>query len=193
MTKPIDAQAVTEKIWRKLSDRLRQFIRSRGISAADVDDILQNVFLRIQQNLKTVRQVDWIDSWVFQVTRNAISDHFRKPRATAGDVESAAPPTAPTDAANANQAIAECVVAMIDQLPAEQQRAVTLYEIDGVPQAEIAEREAISVTAAKSRIQRGRKKLLALLLKCCQYEFDRRGNILEYHSNAGECGEDCQE
>ena len=48
----------TEQIWRELNERLRQFIRSRVSSLADVDDILQTVFLAIHQKLDSLRSFD---------------------------------------------------------------------------------------------------------------------------------------
>jgi hypothetical protein len=52
-----------------------------------------------------------------------------------------------------------------------------LAEIEGVPQVAMAGRLGISVSGAKSRVQRGRAMLRKLLLECCQFPFDRRGGL----------------
>jgi len=45
----------TELLWRALRGRLRAFISRRVANPADVEDLLQEVFLRIHQYLSTVR------------------------------------------------------------------------------------------------------------------------------------------
>ena len=78
----------TEQIWRELSDRQRRFVKSRIKPDADGDDILQTVFLRIHSGINDLREVDRLESWVFQIARNAVTDHFRKKRDTQSDIES---------------------------------------------------------------------------------------------------------
>ena len=179
----------TERIWRELSDRLRQFVRSRVSSPADVDDILQNVFLNIHRRLDSLRSTERLESWVFQITRNAIIDHFRKtPRGETPDIELA---DDDFKHGNANAEVSRCIASLISQLPDDQQRAVTLYELGGVPQATIAKQESISLSAAKSRIQRGRRRLEAMLRECCRFQLDSRGNILEFQRQGNACEPDC--
>ncbi len=69
---------------------------------------------------------------------------------------------------------------MIDDLPDKYREALWLTEFEGLTQVELAERLGISVSGAKSRVQRGRSLLRHDLLDCCQFEFDRRGGIIGY-------------
>ncbi|MBI3467599.1 MAG: winged helix-turn-helix transcriptional regulator [Planctomycetes bacterium] len=57
--------------------------------------------------------------------------------------------------------------------------AIRLAEIEGLSQQEVAERLGLSLSGAKSRIQRGRAMFREALERCCQFEFDRRGNLLD--------------
>jgi RNA polymerase sigma-70 factor (ECF subfamily) len=59
-------------------------------------------------------------------------------------------------------------------------QAVQLSEIEGLPQQEVADRLGLSLSGAKSRIQRGRLMLKDELERCCRFEFDRRGNVMDY-------------
>lgn len=65
-----------------------------------------------------------------------------------------------------------------------------LYEIEGLSQEEISKKENISLSGAKSRIQRGRIKLKNALNDCCKFEIDKRGNILDYKSKQ-DCCDNC--
>jgi RNA polymerase sigma-70 factor (ECF subfamily) len=179
----------TEQIWRGLSDRLRQFVRSRIESTADVDDVLQTVFLRIHANVDDLRKAERLESWVFQVTRNEVVDHFRKKRYEKGNVESLEDSDDASEE-NVNNELAGCLGMLIERLPTDQRRVLAMYELDGVSQKEIAIRESISVSGAKSRVQRGRKSLARMLKECCEFQFDVRGNVLEYQPTDINCCQD---
>jgi RNA polymerase sigma-70 factor (ECF subfamily) len=60
-------------------------------------------------------------------------------------------------------------------------------------QAAAAERLGLSVPGAKSRVQRGRARLRAMLLRCCQIETDRRGRVVAFETRDGQgcasCGD----
>jgi RNA polymerase sigma-70 factor (ECF subfamily) len=190
----VDAHPDTEEIWRTLSDRLRQFIRTRVSSPADADDILQSVFLRIHRNVNRLRRSDRVESWVFQITRNAIADHFRRTPHASLELDGLSAPLDDEQPDNINTEVAGCLGVLVERLPEKLQRAVTMFEREGISQQEIALQESISLSAAKSRVQRGRKLLRELLEACCQFQFDRLGNILAWESGtsdpqfSGKCG-----
>ncbi len=62
-----------------------------------------------------------------------------------------------------------------------------LYEIEGLSQKEISKKENISLSGAKSRIQRGRVKPKDALTDCCRFEIDKEGNILDYSRRENNC------
>lgn len=64
-------------------------------------------------------------------------------------------------------------------LPDPYRDAIVLTQFEGLSQKELADRFGISASGAKSRVQRGRAVLKALLLECCQFEFDRRGSVID--------------
>ncbi len=70
--------------------------------------------------------------------------------------------------------------------------AITLSEFEGLRQKEVAMTLGLSVSGAKSRIQRGRKMLKELLLECCHFELDSRGRIMDYEADTDchDCGTD---
>lgn len=187
----VPKKVVTEQIWHQLSDRLRQFVRSRVKSAADVDDIVQTVFLRIHSKFDSLRQTDRLDAWVFQITRNAISDHLRKTGpnrdVTQDDVTSLLAQSDNALSDNVNAEIAGCLGPLMERLPEDQRRALSMYELEGVSQKDIAKFESISLSGAKSRVQRGRKSLEVMLKACCVFQFDGRGNVMEYRATDANC------
>jgi RNA polymerase sigma-70 factor (ECF subfamily) len=78
---------------------------------------------------------------------------------------------------------------LVGALPSHYRGAIVLSELEDVPQREVAERLGLSISGAKSRVQRARKMLAAMLLDCCRVELDSRGGIMDYEPR-GQC-EDC--
>jgi RNA polymerase sigma-70 factor (ECF subfamily) len=177
-----------ESLYKSLSQKLRQFIRNRIADGAAADDILQDVFLRIHDRIETLRDREKIESWVFQIARNAIIDHYRSRKP---DHEE--PPEAiavEEDDQAMHKKLASGLGAMIDQLPEQYREALRLTELQGLTQKELAERLGISLSGAKSRVQRARALLRDLLMQCCHFEFDRYGMVIDYHPISCRC---CQE
>jgi RNA polymerase sigma-70 factor (ECF subfamily) len=71
-------RAATEEIFAAFHRRLRAFVSRRVRNPADVDDVLQETFLRIHRHLGAVRSSDRLAAWVFQIARNTLIDHYRR-------------------------------------------------------------------------------------------------------------------
>ena len=166
-----------ESAWVEFADRLRKFIRSRVADDATADDLLQDVFLRISR-----RSADWdnanhLEGWLFLVARNAVIDHYRTRRQNVEFEDSY------LDESSSDPEFSEDLKAsfrrMVDGLPEPYREAVVLTEFEGLSQIELSKRLGISVSGAKSRVQRGRKQLKKMLEDCCRFEFDRRGRVID--------------
>lgn len=181
---------VSEKIWQEYHQKLRAFIRSRVADEATTDDILQNVFLKMHFGLPALKDRTKLKSWLYQMARNAIIDYFRARKATADLPEWLSQPD-PDPSEKATQELAECLRPMIELLPEDYREAVTLSELEGVRQREVARLQGISLSGAKSRVQRGRAQLKAMLAECCRLEFDHGGRLSGYERKDGKCDDCC--
>ena len=56
----------------------------------DAEDLLQEVFLRIHRKSEALKQVDRLPAWLFQITRNALIDHYRRAAARHRNTDEAA-------------------------------------------------------------------------------------------------------
>jgi len=186
----------TEEVWVAFSAQLRSYIRHQAPDDA-VDDILQEVFLRVHAHGATVRAQETLSGWLYQVTRNAISDHYRMLK---GNPVAPLPPDAAERYAMPEvdltdvriQALLPCVRTMVQALPEPYREALLLTEYDGLSQKALGERLRLSFSGAKTRVQRAREKLRTLLLACCHLEFDHAGRVMDYHPGCASCsGESC--
>lgn len=170
-----------EQVYSKYRSQLLVFIQQRVGDRDLAEDVLHDVFVKIVGRQECLREPAKITAWLYQVTRNAIIDRVRStrpheelPRDIAANDEE---PTAETK-------LAGFLRPMIDALPQMYRDAVTLSDLDGVPLKQIAEREGVTVSAVKSRVQRGRRMLETLLHDCCTFEFSRRGEIVDFSPKA---------
>ena len=194
--------AVSELPWEELNGNLRAFISRRVRNPADVDDLVQRVLLQIVKGLASLRDAERLHAWVYRTARNVIVDSYRssagRREVASGGAEDVAAASAQTQANSqgeeraALQELAGCMTPMIRQLPPPYREAVTLADLEGVNQADAAARAGVSLSAMKSRIQRGRQQLKAVLEDCCRVQLDRRGTIVAYDprkpNSCGPCG-----
>ena len=70
---------------------------------------------------------------------------------------------------------------MARALPPMYAQAIALVDFEGLSFDEAARRMSVSVSGAKSRVQRARKMIRDSLLRCCHFVFDRYGTIIDYY------------
>ena len=177
-----------EDAWQQLRGELRRFLAARlpGSSSA-ADDLLQDVFLRVQRKAAELPTITNLRAWLFQITRHALIDHQRAHtrRKTEELPETiAAEPTDPI-LERIREKLAPCLRVMIDELPEPYASALRLVELQELPQAKAAKELGISLTALKSRVKRGRERLKNVLLECCQFEVSASGRVLDYWPRNG--------
>ncbi len=176
----------TERVWEEFHPKLKQFVLRRMPDEQSGEDILQDVFLKIHTRIDTLRNEEKLQSWIYQIARNAIADYYREHRATLELSEAPALLEEPGDDDIVNELIPS-IKAMVDSLPADYREALLLTEYQGLTQRELAEKLGLSLSGAKSRVQRAREKLKTMLLDCCHFEFDRRGKVIDYQPKCGCC------
>lgn len=176
-----------EAVWKRFSGRLRQFIRSFGPDGDEAEDILQEVLIRVHRHGHGLRDRTKLQSWLFQVARRAVFDHYRRRRPGIAYCE-CLPVTADGETGDTPLSrLAASLQELIATLPEPYRSALLRAEIEGVPQKALAPALGLSYSGAKSRVQRARMMVLERLLQCCHFEFDRRGAVIEYREHCCCC------
>jgi RNA polymerase sigma-70 factor (ECF subfamily) len=177
-----------DQVWDDFTAQLRRFIAGRIQNEADADDILQEVFIKIHRSIDRLEDQSKLQAWVYQIARNAIIDYYRKSEQAVeapGEL-----PEVLTEGSSEEEVEAEVATwlqPMMEELPEKYREALHLTEIQGLTQKEMAERLNISLSGAKSRVQRAREKLKGVLLECCHVEVDRRGKVMDWESKEPDC------
>jgi RNA polymerase sigma-70 factor (ECF subfamily) len=175
--------------WEDVAARLRPFV-ARRVSPTEIDDVLQDVFVRMQRGLPALRDEERFTSWLFQIARSSVAEHMRSrarhPLAD-GDVEQEQPADTDEDDRETARALSGCVSMFVAQLPTPYREAVTLVELEGLTMREAADMVGISVSGMKSRVQRGREQLRELFDQCCEIALDARGKPTEFTPRVQPC------
>jgi RNA polymerase sigma factor (sigma-70 family) len=164
--------AMTSEQNREISDaveqqrtRLRNFIRSRVTDAADVEDILQDVFFELVEAYRLMKPIQALSGWLFQVARNRITDRFRKKKTqslasvsitteegeTLGIEDLLPSPDGGPEAAYARSVLLEELTEALAELPGEQRAVFIAHEIEGRSFAELAAETGTSINTLLSR------------------------------------------
>ena len=176
--------------WKAYRTNLHQFVLKRVNDPSTADDIVQDVLVKVYTHLDTLDDRDKLRQWMYQIARNTIVDYYRKHQPVEALPDSLPALKSTTDE-DVEAEIARCIVPFIEKLPPHYRQAVMLSEIRGITQRKVAEKQGISLSGAKSRIQRGRKMIKAMLLECCQFGLDYRGKIINYESEGNCCEAKC--
>ena len=167
----VEMKPTVEQIWTEFSTRLGQFIRARVADPATAEDILHDVFVKFQNRHEELRDPQKVQGWLFLVARNTIIDHYRTDKKTSELTESL-PDELPENLTEMEE-LKLMFRKIIHSLPEPYREAIVLTEFEGLTQAQLAKRLGISLSGAKSRVQRGREQLKELLLDHCHREFSR--------------------
>lgn len=157
----------------------------------DADDVLQDIFMRIHRGLPNLENSDRVQSWVFGIARRALADYYRKrgrdreePSGAEVNPESGEKPVPNLSEFEGDHDVHEEVLSwlipMIDELPEKYRVPLKMADVDGKTQQEVADRLGLSLSGAKSRVQRGREKLGEVLAACCEVEFGNAGRAVAY-------------
>jgi RNA polymerase sigma-70 factor (ECF subfamily) len=168
-------------------DELYRFVLKRVRDEAAAEDIVQEALVRAYARRWTLQEPSRLRSWLYQIVRNTVIDHYRGKRPSE-PVPDDLVEDAGEEGCQAGRELAGCLGPLIDGLPAPYREALRLADLEGVTQQDVAGRLGLSLSGAKSRVQRARGMLHDALLSCCQVEQDRRGAVVAYE-RVGAC--DC--
>jgi RNA polymerase sigma-70 factor, ECF subfamily len=181
--------AILENTYKELRNGLKSFISSRINDKSAAEDILHDVFLKAHNNIDSLKDISKLNGWIYSITRNAITDHYRTKKTAANiddyDIEDE------TSEISTLKKLEPSVRSLVRYLPPAYREAIVLVDFKGMTQTALAQKLGLSVSAAKSRVQRGRKMLKDLFLECCHFELDKSGTVIDYHSHycsKGTCG-----
>lgn len=186
-------------IWNQFNKELLRFINSKVKNEDIANDILQEVFIKIHQNISKLKDKDKLVSWVYNITRNSINDYFRSNKKSKlnnvalDEIEEFISDNSFEEKDKLDEdtklQISKCLIPFINQLNEESQFALKSTVISGVSQKDLANNLGISYSTLKSRVQRAKSNLFNMFVSCCNVHLDSRGNLMDFESKENcKCG-----
>jgi RNA polymerase sigma-70 factor (ECF subfamily) len=167
-----------ERVYRDYAPRVYNMARRMVSNEKDAEDVTQEVFLQVVRKLPTFRGESAFPTWLHRVTINAALAHRRK-QAAREDLHVANPledlldqgqwpgsdriGLGPPEEQLIDHEERQLIDRAIAGLPAIYRAVLVLSDLDGLPNAETAERLGLTVPAVKSRLHRARLLLRARL------------------------------
>ncbi len=162
--------------WREHQRELLHFVANRIPDGQEAHDLVQEVFLRATRQENGLCGIGNRRAWLFQVARHLLIDRHRLTRT---EVELDETHLVATDegAPAPVDALSQCLPRVLAELSAEDREALTLCDIGGMSQQDFANRIGLTLPAAKSRVQRARRRLREHLVSACQVRFNEAGQV----------------
>jgi RNA polymerase sigma factor (sigma-70 family) len=152
---------------RTLRGALTRYFQRRLPDANEVDDLVQEVFLRIVRRGDS-QNLDRFDGYVFETAASVIKDRFRRRRVRMSsshvpfeaDLHSQAD-VSPEQTILAREALRSTTRAIM-ALPERTRTIFVLRRLEGLSHPEIARRLGLSLSAVEKHVQKAARHLLAL-------------------------------
>lgn len=179
-------------LWQEFRAKLHAFLRRRLPRVEDVEDVLQEVFLKIHRERCQLTEGELVEAWIYRIARHAVADFYRARTRRPGDQPSSEDVDVlladwPEEASgDVHEVVLGWLEPMVEALPDKYRDALRWADFDGLTQQEVAERLGLSLSGAKSRVQRARNQLGELISDCCILEFGGDGRVVGYES--ARCG-----
>lgn len=204
----VDEAGTLDALWRSFRRDLLGFFVRRLPSQADAEDVLQEVFLRIQEGAARLDAVENVEAWLYTIARRAVADHYRaRGRRVTSDAdalddfdETISLEPDPFDSLSpyrgshdVHEEVLSWLRPMIDGLPEKYRLPLLMSDVEGKTQQEVANDLGLSLSGAKSRVQRARSLLGETLQRCCAVEFGEEGRAVAFQRLRPQddpCGDD---
>jgi len=169
--------------WKTVEENLRGFVYKRVKNKALAEDIVHDVFVKVQDKIQHLRENEKILGWIYQITRNTIVDHYRT---NAKEIQvrdlnwESTPP-------NFNDCVSGVIRNLIPTLPDKYRIPFEMTELQNVSQTEVEKKPKLTYTAAKTRVQRARRMLRGKLEELLIVKTDGYGNVIRCESRQNCC------
>jgi len=174
-----------ETTFLQLQKTLHSYLRKRIPDASQADDLLQDIFVKALLSERSGKSIDNLAGWLFTVTRTTLSDYLRTKSISTEELDENIPEQE-VENLQLHAEIAGCMKPFIAELPPIYRDTLFATDLEGNTLNAYAQTQALSVSAIKSRVARGRAMLKEKLQACCDITM-KNGLVRDYQSHSENC------
>lgn len=180
-------------IYKEFHGKILNFL-TRLVGENEAEEVAQEVFEKISQNLTRFKRESKLSTWIYRIATNAALDKLKSasfkhsqsgPFAPfplhepemEGPISTGKNKPASVDKKIIKDEMNECIREFVDRLSPEYRTIITLKELEGFTNREIAEILEISIDTAKIRLHRARAKLRQSLETGCDFYHDDQNEL----------------
>lgn len=122
------------------------------VPRAEVDDLVQDIFLHAFKKLHTLRDGSAFGPWIAMITRNRAVDYYRRSRETVEITDD-------VRGTDTQESRAAEILELIRSLPEAYRETLVLRLVEGMTGPEIAARTGLTAASVRVNLHRGMKQL----------------------------------
>ena len=181
-----------QEIYASYRPRIHRYL-TRLIGPGEAEDLTQEVFVRVSRGLPEFKGESKLSTWIYRIATNVATDRLRS-RSFQENGSGKAPPPHEGSSEDADalpdgkspsierqlmrDQMSSCVHDFIGTLPENYRTVVTLSEIEGLTNPEIAEVLGLTLDVVKIRVHRGRARLKEKLRTGCNFDRDEENTLV---------------
>ena len=182
--------AATEQDFHEIYETFRPRIHrylARMVGEDEAEDLTQDVFIKVSQSLADFRNESQLSTWIYRIAANTAIDRLRsasfRANANSVDIDSSGNDYQEhavgdlLDRSLIRKEMNKCISGLIDRLPDDYRTAITLSDLGGFQNMEIAEMLGVSLETVKIRLHRARKQLKESMETNCTLYRDERNEL----------------
>jgi RNA polymerase sigma-70 factor, ECF subfamily len=160
---------------------------TRLVGPSEAEDLAQEVFVKVSRGLPDFQGAAKLSTWIYRIATNVATDRLRSRsfKETRSD-KAVSPHEGSAEDAGAlpdkkspslerqrmREEMSSCVHSYINTLPENYRAVVTLSDIEGLTNQEIADVLGLTLDVVKIRLHRGRARLKEKLRTGCRFDRD---------------------
>jgi len=159
-------------LYKKFAPTMLAVCRRYTNSLEDAEDVLQDGFIKVFNNLDKYRRDGSLEGWVRRIMVNTALNQYRSNLKTLYqlDIDELQQVIEDVRPSNFDKLNANVLLKMIETLPDGYKLIFNLYEIEGYAHKEIAEMLNISINTSKSQLLKARRVLQKKLEELTAHE-----------------------
>lgn len=163
-------------LWLEYNNGLKYYILKKVKNEEMANDLSHEVLMKVYNSCCSNIEIKNVKSWLFQIAHNTTIDYLKKQSKFIDKI----PENYEQEDANVFMGAEGIIEPLLKLLPEKYAVPLELSDIKAMKQKEVAQRLNLSLTAAKSRIQRARALFKEKIIECSNLQKDEKGNFISF-------------